>query len=90
MSAEHASATFELPAQGAGGHRCAQCESRLCARVEAMPGVARVECEGGGPLRVEFDPERITQDELDAETRRYGAELEGVFVHAVWHVTGLD
>ena len=90
MSAERASANIDLPAHGTGGHRCAECESRLCSRVEAMPGVLRVECGESGPMRVEFDPSRISQIELDAETGRYGAELEGVYAHAVWHVTGLD
>jgi hypothetical protein len=90
MSAERASATFELPVHAGAGHRCTQCESRVCARVEELPGVLRVECEASGPMRVEFDPTRVSQEQLDAETRRYGAELEGVFAHAVWHVTGLD
>jgi hypothetical protein len=90
MSAERASATFDLPTHGGRAHRCAQCESRLCARVEEVPGVLRVECESSGPMRVEFDPSQVTKEQLDVETRRYGAELEGVFSHAVWHVTGLD
>jgi Cd2+/Zn2+-exporting ATPase len=90
VSAQRASASFELPAHGAAGHRCTECESRLCARVEGMPGVSRVECDASGPLRVEFDPTVTTPEELDAETRRYGAELEGSYVHAVWRVTGLD
>ena len=55
-----------------------------------MPGVLRVECETSGPMRVEFDPTRISEEALSAETQRYGAELEGVFSHVVWHVTGLD
>ena len=90
MSAERASATFELPAHGGSGHRCAECTSRLCTRVEELPGVTRVECEASGPMRVEFDPAVVSETQLGAETRRYGAELEGVYVHAVWHVTGLD
>lgn len=90
MSAERASATFDLPVHGDAGHRCAQCESRLCARVEELPGVLRVECESNGPMRIEFDPSQVTEEDLSAETHRYGAELEGVFAHAVWHVTGLD
>ena len=90
MSARRATATFDLPARAAEGHRCAQCESRLCARVEELPGVVRVECEENGPMRVEFDPSVVSEDRLGEETRRYGAELEGVFAHAVWHVTGLD
>ena len=90
MSTERASATFELPTHGGAGHRCAECASRLCGRVESVPGVLRVECEAAGPMRVEFDPSLVSQEQLDVETRRYGAELEGVYFHAVWHVTGLD
>ena len=90
MTPERASATFELPVHGEAGHRCASCESRLCARVEEMPGVLRVECESNGPMRVDFDPSQVSEQELSAETRRYGVELEGVYAHAVWRVTGLD
>ena len=90
MSAQRASAAFELPKHGEGGHRCAQCESRLCAKIEELPGVFRVECEGSGPMRVEFDPGVVSKAALGEATHRYGAELEGVFAHEVWHVTGLD
>jgi hypothetical protein len=90
VSAERASAAFDLPVHADAGHRCAQCESRLCARVEELPGVLRVECEANGPMRIEFDPSQVSEADLSAATRRYGAELEGVFAHAVWHVTGLD
>jgi hypothetical protein len=89
VTSERAAATFELPQHGTG-RRCAECASRLCGRVEELPGVLRVECEASGPMRVQFDPTVVGEDELDAATRRYGAELEGVYVHAVWHVTGLD
>ncbi|HEY5541619.1 MAG TPA: cation-translocating P-type ATPase, partial [Coriobacteriia bacterium] len=90
MSAERASAAFDLPTHGGGGHRCARCASRLCARVEEMPGVTRVQCEANGPMRVEFDPALVSEDQLDAATRQYGAELAGVYGHAVWRVVGLD
>jgi Zn2+/Cd2+-exporting ATPase len=90
MSPERASATFDMPTHGEGGHRCVRCESRLCARVEEIPGVLRVECEANGPMRVDFDPERISEDTLDVQTRRFGAELEGVFAHTVWRIVGLD
>jgi Cd2+/Zn2+-exporting ATPase len=62
----------------------------MCARVEEMPGVLRVECEAVGPMRVEFDPSRISEDALGAEMHRYGAELAGVLAHAVWRISGLD
>ncbi len=90
MSPQRATATFELPAHGEGGHRCQRCESRLCARVEEIPGVLRVECEASGPMRVDFDPGRISEDALGNQTLRFGAELEGVYAHAVWRITGLD
>ena len=90
MTTDRATATFELPGHVEGGMRCAQCDSRVCAQVEAMPGVLRVECSDKGPLRVEYDPTRVSESDLDVETRRYGAELAGVYAHAVWHVTGLD
>jgi hypothetical protein len=90
VSAERTSATIDMPEHGGGGHRCASCASRLCARMEEVSGVTRVECEAGGPMHVEFDPAVVSRQQLDAETHRYGAELEGVYAHAVWHVTGLD
>jgi copper chaperone CopZ len=90
MTSERASATFELPQQAGNEHRCAECESRLCARVETLPGVTRVECELHGPLKVEFDPAVTDEMAIAEETRLYGAQLEGVYAHAVWHVTGLD
>lgn len=90
MSPQRASATFDMPTHGEDGHRCVRCESRLCARIEDIPGVLRVECEANGPMRVDFDPERISEDTLDVQTRRFGAELEDVFAHAVWRIVGLD
>ena len=90
MTPERASANFDIPRHVQGGHRCSECESRLCARVEELPGVLRVECDAAGPMRVEFDPEAVSEQALAEATRRYGAELEGVYAHQVWHVTGLD
>ena len=83
-------ATFQMPSHGEGGHQCSRCRSRLCGRVEELPGVARVECGPSGPVRVEFDPQRISERELGDEMGRYGAELEGVYAHAVWRIGGLD
>jgi Zn2+/Cd2+-exporting ATPase len=91
MSAERASATFTLPSHAEGGTRCAQCSSRLCAQVEAMPGVLHVDCDArGASMRVDYDPGQVTEADLDDATRHYGAQLAGVYAHAVWRVTGLD
>lgn len=87
---ERATASFELPTHAEKGVRCAECTSRVCARVETLPGVFRVECDARGEVRVEYDPDRVTEEDLDAATRRYGVELAGVYAHAVWRVTGLD
>ena len=90
MNAAREIATFQMPSHGEGGHQCSRCRSRLCGRVEELPGVARVECGPSGPVRVEFDPQRISERELGEEMGRYGAELEGVYAHAVWRIGGLD
>ena len=90
MSADHATATFDIPVPAEQGLSCAACASRVCAQVEAMPGVLHVDCDTRGRMRVEYDPGRVSESDLDVETRRYGAELAGVYAHAVWHVTGLD
>lgn len=90
MTAQRAAATFRIPSHADKGVRCQQCASRLCAQVEEMPGVARVECDPRGTLRVEYDPSRVSEADLSSATERYGIELAGVYEHAVWHVTGLD
>jgi Zn2+/Cd2+-exporting ATPase len=90
MSAERASATLDLPAQLRGGVGCAECVSRLSARVESLPGVLRVDSSGPSSLRVEFDPRELDESELAEATQRFGVELAGVYAHAVWRVTGLD
>ena len=41
-------------------------------------------------MRVDFDAERLSAAELQDATRRFGAELEGVYQHAMWRVGGLD
>lgn len=90
MSTAREIATFQMPPHGEGGHQCSRCRSRLCGRVEELPGVARVDCGPTGPMRVEFDPQRTSEDELAEQMRRYGAEIEGVYAHAVWRIGGLD
>jgi hypothetical protein len=90
VSATREIATFQMPPHGEGGHQCSRCRSRLCGRVEELPGVARVDCGPSGPMRVEFDPQRISERELDEQMQRYGAEIEGVYAHAVWRIGGLD
>ena len=90
MTAQRAIATFTIPVHAEQGVRCAECASRLCAQVEVLPGVTRVECDPGGTMRVEYDLTRVSEADLSAATERYGLELAGVYEHAVWHVTGLD
>lgn len=90
MSAMRESATFQMPDHGESGHQCSRCRSRLCGRIEELPGVARVDCAPSGPMRVEFDPDRVTESELGEEMQRYGAVLAGVYAHAVWRIGGLD
>lgn len=90
MSEARSTATFELPTHAEGGVRCTECTSRVCAQVETVPGVLHVECDARGSVRVDYDPDRVTEDDLDAATRRFGVELAGVYAHAVWCVTGFD
>ena len=90
MTVQHSIATFTIPVHAEKGVRCAECAARVCAQVEAMPGVARVECDPRGSMRVEYDSGRVSESDLAAATDRYGIELAGVYRHAVWHVTGLD
>ena len=90
MTAQRAIATFTVPVPAEQGVRCAECVSRVCAQVETVPGVARVECDPRGTMRVEYDLTRVSEADLSAATERYGLELAGVYEHAAWHVTGLD
>lgn len=90
MTGAHATASFELPTPQERGVRCAQCASRVCSHVESVPGVLHVECDARGEMRVDYDPDRVSEEDLDAATRRFGVELAGVYAHAVWSVTGLD
>jgi Cd2+/Zn2+-exporting ATPase len=90
MSEERASAQFDLPPREGEERRCAECETRLQDRIGVMPGVVSAECDAGGPIRVEFDPSKVTEAELAAETLRHCAELDEAYAHAVWRVTGLD
>jgi hypothetical protein len=53
--------------------------------------VLRVECDaGGGTVRVEFDPARVTESDLSVAMGRLGLELGQSVRHAAWRVTGLD
>ena len=90
MSEQRATATFELPTPAEKGVRCAECANRVCAQVESVPGVLRVECDMRGEMRVDYDPGRVSEEDLDSATRRFGVDLAGVYAHALWCVTGLD
>jgi|GEM_PF-3048302 len=90
MTERLAAATFKIPPHADKGVRCLQCASRLCAQVETIEGVARVECDPRGTMRVEYDSSRVSEADLSVATERYGIALAGVYAHAVWHVTGLD
>ncbi len=85
-----ATATLTAPVRVESGVRCAECVARVCAQIERVPGVLRVECDPAGTMRVEFDEKDITLEELEESARRYGVQLAGVYHHAVWRVTGLD
>ena len=90
MTPQRETATLELPTHAEKGVRCAECASRVCAQVEQLEGVMRVECDPRGLMRVDYDASRISSADLEAETRRFGAELEGVYRHAMWRIGGLD
>jgi len=90
VSEQRATATFELPTPAEKGVRCAECANRVCAQVGSMPGVFRVECDMRGEMRVDYDPGEVSEEDLDAATRRLGVDLAGVYAHAVWRVAGLD
>jgi len=56
-----------------------------------VAGVTRVECDpGGGLVRVEFDPDRVTEPSLAEELERLGMTLAASVHHAAWRVSGLD
>ena len=80
MSAERATAMLEIPARGGRAVQCSECTARVCARVEQVPGVLRVECDAGGDLPASLRFAAI----------EFGAELEGVYEHEVWRIEGLD
>ena len=84
------SATLSVPVRAESGVRCTECVGRVCAEIEALPGVSHVECDPRGTMRVEFDASRVSVEELEESASRFGIELGGVYEHAVWRVTGLD
>ncbi len=87
---KRATATLQIPLPAEKGVRCAQCTARVCAGIEQLDGVLRVECDDRGAMRVDYDESRLTAGELEAETVRQGAELRGVFEHGMWRIGGLD
>ena len=90
MTLERATAMLEMPTRNARGIRCSECSARVCARVEQVPGVLRVECDAAGDLRVDYDAAVVTRGALRAAAREFGAQLEGVYEHALWRIEGLD
>lgn len=88
---DRASAVFDIPAPEASVVRCAECASRVCDSLRDVPGVHNVDCDGAGAsVRVEYDPDRVSESDLEAEVSRFGAELGRGIAHAAWRVTGLD
>jgi len=90
MAVRRESATLELPAHAEKGVRCDECASRVCAQVEQLEGVLRVECGPRGTMRVDYDAAVLAVADLESATLRFGAELEGVYRHAMWRIGGLD
>lgn len=90
MTSQRQTATLELPIHAERGIRCAECGARVCAQIEQLAGVSRVECDSAGSVRVEYDADRLSAEDLAAHTRRFGAELDGVYRHALWRIGGLD
>ena len=90
MTVHRATATLDVRALVERGLRCRECEARVCSRVEDIDGVLRVECDPSGSMRVDYDSDRVTPDDLDAEARDFGVELESVYEHGLWSIGGLD
>jgi hypothetical protein len=83
-------ATFDLPNQAGLGKDCTECARKLRAKMADLPGVLDAECDAQGVMWVDYDPSRVTERDLDAAMRRFGAELAGHCVHGFWRVMGLD
>ena len=90
MSVERSTATLELPTHADKGVRCAECAARVCAQVEEITGVLRVDCDPRGVMRVDYDASSLSLEDLVAATSRFGAALESVYLHALWRIGGLD
>jgi len=92
MSATRASATFALPrAHAASSVRCERCGERACDSLAGVPGVLRTECDAAGQsVRVDFDPARVSEADLEAMLAGFGLELAASVGHAAWRITGLD
>jgi copper chaperone CopZ len=84
------SAVLNVPAAREGGVRCAGCTARVCEGLESLPGVLRVECEAAGSVKVDYDADRTSRAELEAESTRLGVAVSATYSHAAWRVTGLD
>ena len=88
---ERTTATFDLPSVQVSRVRCSACASRACEALSELPGVTKVDCDlEASAVHVEFDPDRISEDDLAGETERLGLQLAERVRHVAWRVTGLD
>jgi Cd2+/Zn2+-exporting ATPase len=90
MTPRRTTATLDVPAHPDQGVRCLECEGRICSRVEELDGVLRVDCGTAGVMRVDYDAEQVSADEIADAARIFGAELDAVVEHAIWRIGGLD
>lgn len=89
MSAERATATVETP-KLPSGLRCSECDQRVCDQLRELGGIVRVDCAQTGTIRVDFDPEEMSESHLRGEAERLGMELSRAYSHAAWRVLDLD
>ncbi len=92
MTPQRETATLELPTHAEKGVRCAECAVRESAhRSSSSTASCGWSATRRGMMRVDYDASTIlVVADLEAETRRFGAELEGVYRHAMWRIGGLD
>ncbi len=68
------------------GEECPRCRDSVLDQLKRTPGVRTVECDSGGRILVQHDPDRVTGEELD---RILGAAPEGL-EHRIVPVRGMD
>lgn len=69
-----------------GEEDCPRCLGEAEARLLATPGVQAVERQVHGGVRIRYDPERVTADELE----RLAGEVRGRLEHRVVPIRGMD